>query len=216
LLLQETMRIYTFTLSEKDEKMNGMKGMLLIVMSALIMGGCTPGARYEHRLKRELASGVRYDSLFMGLSFGMTEDEFFDRCWEMNREKLVKQGISNQSVQYEMKKELKYPATMDFYPVFGDKGIIEMPVRFIYDGWAPWNKELSASNLAKDVRSWYEHTYGKGFITVEHPFKGEAYVKIDGNRRITIYIENDLYVWAIFTDMLAQAEKDSLGLSHQN
>ena len=30
---------------------------------------------------------------------------------------------------------------------------------------------------------------------------GKAYTKIDGNRRITIYMENDLYVWAIFTDM---------------
>ena len=26
-------------------------------------------------------------------------------------------------------------------------------------------------------------------------------VKIDGNRRITIFKENDLRVWAVFTDM---------------
>jgi hypothetical protein len=193
-----------------------MKWMVLLVIAALLAGGCTPKNRYERRLKHELASGVRYDSLFMGLSFGMTEDEFFDRCWELNKEKLVKQGDANMSVKYDMRKELKHPAAMDFYPVFGEGKIIEMPVRFIYDGWAPWNKELSADNLAKDVKSWYEGIYGKGFITVEHPMKGEAYVKIDGNRRITIYIESDLYVWAIFTDMLAQTEKDSRELSNQN
>ena len=44
---------------------------------------------------------------------------------------------------------------------------------------------------------------------------GNAYTKIDGNRRITIYVENDLYVWALFTDMLAGLEKDSLS-ANQN
>ena len=83
-----------------------------------------------------------------------------------------------------------------------------MKVSFIYDGWAPWNQEQSASNLAQDVKRWYEKTYGNGFITVTHPFRGEAYTKIDGNRRITIYIENDQLVWAIFTDMSSDAAKE--------
>jgi hypothetical protein len=183
--------------------------MVLATITALLAGGCSPRKTYEHRLKRELASGIRYDSLFMGLSFGMTEDEFFDACWKLNRDSLVKQGIDNRSVEYQTQDELKYPATMNFYPVFGEGKIVEMPVRFIYIGWAPWNKDLSASNLARDVKQWYEEIYGRGFITVEHPFKGKAYTKIDGNRRITIYIENDQYVWGIFTDMSYQAEKDS-------
>jgi hypothetical protein len=196
--------------------MNRMKWTVLAVMTALILGGCTPGKKYEHRLEKELASGVRYDSLFMGISFGMTEDEFFDHCWKLNKENLVKQGTSNMSVEYETKEELKHPATMNFYPVFGDGKIVEMPVRFIYNGWAPWNKELSANKLALDVKLWYERIYGKGFITVTHPMKGEAYTKIDGNRRITIYNENDLHVWAIFTDMNSGVEKDSLEDSKQN
>jgi hypothetical protein len=48
-----------------------------------------------------------------------------------------------------------------------------------------------------------------------HPFKGEAYTKIDGNRRITIYIEADQYVWGIFTDMSYEAKKDSLKEDNQ-
>jgi hypothetical protein len=190
--------------------MNWIKWMVLLVMAAMLAGGCTPKKRYERRLKHELASGVRYDSLFMGLSFGMTENEFFDACWELNRDSLVKQAIDNMSVEYETKDELKYPATMNFYPVFGEGKIVQMPVRFIYNGWAPWNKDESATNLALDVKRWYEEIYGKGFITVAHPFKGEAYTKIDGNRRITIYIESDQYVWGIFTDMSYEAKKDSL------
>lgn len=192
-----------------------MKWMVLASIAALIVGGCTPGKTYERRLKRELASGIRYDSLFMGLSFGMSQKEFYEHCWDMNKDSIIKQGSANMSVQYDLNEELEYPATMNFYPKFDSGKIVEMPVRFIYNGWAPWTKELSASNLAKDVKNWYEDIYGKGFITVTHPMNGDAYTKIDGNRRITIYVENDLYVWARFTDMLAGLEKDSLS-ANQN
>jgi len=192
-----------------------MKWMVLAGIAALIVGGCTPGKTYERRLKRELASGIRYDSLFMGISFGMTQKEFYEHCWDMNKDSIIKQGSANMSVQYDLNEELDYPATMNFYPRFDSGKIVEMPVRFIYNGWAPWTKELSASNLAKDVKDWYEDIYGKGFISVTHPMNGTAYTKIDGNRRITIYIENDLYVWAIFTDLLARVEEDSLS-SNQN
>ena len=190
--------------------MKWMKWILVAGIAALIVGGCTPGKTYERRLKRELASGIRYDSLFMGLSFGMTQKEFYEHCWDMNKDSIIKQGSANMSVQYDINEELEHPATMNFYPRFDSGKIVEMPVRFIYNGWAPWTKELSPDKLAKDVKSWYEDIYGKGFISVTHPFNGTAYTKIDGNRRITIYVENDLYVWAIFTDLLAVIEKDSL------
>jgi len=193
-----------------------MTWMVLVVIAALIVGGCSPGKTYERRLKRELASGIRYDSLFMGISFGMTDKEFFEHCWKLNLDSLVRQGTANMSVQYDINEELQYPATMNFYPVFNDGKIVEMPVRFIYNGWGPWTRELSASNLALDVKRWYEDIYGKGFITVVHPTKGEAYTRIDGNRRITIYNDNDLYVWAIFTDMLSNVEQDSLSTTNQN
>jgi len=192
-----------------------MKWMVMASIAALIVGGCTPGKTYERRLKKELASGIRYDSLFMGLSFGMTQKEFYEHCWNMNKDSIIKQGSANMSVQYDLNEELEYPATMNFYPKFDSGKIVEMPVRFIYNGWAPWTKELSASNLALDVKNWYEDIYGKGFITVTHPMNGDAYTKIDGNRRITIYVENDLYVWALFTDMLAGLKKDSLS-ANQN
>lgn len=193
-----------------------MKWIALTVIAALLVGGCTPRNTYERRLKRELASGIRNDSLFMGISFGMSENEFFDACWELNRDSLVRQAIDNMSVEYETKEALKYPATMNFYPVFAEGKIVELPVRFIYHGWSPWNKEQSASKLALDVKNWYEQIYGKGFITIVHPFKGEAYTKIDGNRRITIYIEADQYVWGIFTDMSYEAKKDSPKKDKQN
>jgi hypothetical protein len=174
---------------------------LIILFSGIIISGCSPRSEYDRRLKHELASGVRYDSLFLGLYFGMPEKTFYVHCWNLNKKGVIKQGESNITAEYEMKNELNFPALMDFYPKFNQGKISEMPVSFKYRGWAPWNKTLSSDKLQIEVLKWYEKTYGGSFIKVKHPLHGIAYVKIDGNRRITIFIENDLRVWAVFTDM---------------
>ena len=173
--------------------------ILMILISGILISGCSPRAKYERMLKHELATGVRYDSLFLGLYFGMPEKAFYIHCWNLNQKGMIKQGESNTTAEYQLKDELKYPAIMDFYPNQGK--ISEMPVSFKYIGWAPWNKTLSSDNLQKEVQKWYEKVYGEGFIKVKHPLHGTAYVKINGNRRITIFKQDELYVWAVFTDM---------------
>lgn len=184
---------------------------LLIAGTIFAVLSCSPRTRYEYRLKKELASGERYDSLFQGLYLGMASRDFYIHCWKLNKEGLIRQGPENMTVAYKVENELKHPATMEYYPVFKDDRIAEMPVRFVYNGWAPWNKELSSDMLLKDVLDWYRKIYGKGFIKVVDPKHGPAWVKIDGNRRITLLKEDDLHVWAIFTDMSLQAE-DSASL----
>ena len=180
------------------------KWLVILLISGSIFSGCTPKAKYERMLKRELSSGVRFDSLFMGFYFGMPEKEFYVHCWNMNKKGLFRQDASNTSVEYQTKDELKYPATMDFYPKFHDGKISEMPVRYVYKGWAPWNKTFSSDNLQMDVLNYYKKTYGGGFMEVRHPKRGKAFVKMNGNRRITIFKEDELHVWAIFTDMLVK------------
>lgn len=187
-----------------------MKTRFLLLITAIIFTGfyssCTKKAKYERKVKQELASGVRYDSLFMGLYLGMPEKDFYTRCWLLNRQGIIKQGMRNTSVEYRMRDELNYPAVMDFYPVFEKGKIYEMPVKFVYSGWAPWNKSVGSDSLQLNILKWYETQYGKGFMAVEHPKRGIAYVKVDGNRRISIFKENDTYVWAIFTDMSVKRE----------
>lgn len=180
--------------------------LLITVISVFIHQGCSPRAKYERMLKQELDSGVRYDSLFMGFYFGMPEKEYYVHCWNLNKKGIIRQGENNTTVLYELKNELNFPAAMNFYPRFIQGKIYEMPVRFTYKGWAPWNKTLSSDNLETDVLAWYEKVYGKGFIEVKHPDRGAAFVKINGNRRITIFIENELNVWAIFTDLTVKNE----------
>lgn len=187
--------------------------MVLLFVTSVMLMECTPGSTYERKLKRELASGERNDSLFFGIYLGMPEKEFYTHCWNLNRQGLVKQGSRNVSVEYLMKDELNHEATMNFYPTFAREVIVEMPVQFIYGGWSPWTHHLSADSLQLDVLNWYEGIYGNGFMKVEHPARGVAYVKIDGNRRISIFTEDEKYVWAVFTDMLAMNElKDSLSV----
>jgi len=175
--------------------------ILLLLISGFIISGCSPRAKYDRMLKKELASGVRYDSLFLGLYFGMPEKDFYGHCWKLNHNGLIKQGETNTTAELQLKNELKHEAAMDFYPKFYQGKISEMPVSFKYKGWAPWNKELSSEKLLIAVKKWYEKVYGGSFLEVKHPSHGTAFVKINGNRRITIFKENDLHVWAIFTDL---------------
>jgi len=180
-----------------------------ILIAILLVNGCTPKTKYDRMLKQELASGIRHDSLFMGLYLGMPVKEFYTRCWQLNMKGLIRQGTRNMTVAYQIKDELKYPASVDFYPEFTE--ISEMPVRYIYNGWAPWNKKLSADSLQVQVLKWCEKQYGDNFIEVKHPDKGIAFVKINGNRRISIFKENDMSVWVVYTDLLAKKEsKDSI------
>jgi hypothetical protein len=180
--------------------------LMTLVISGYIFSGCSPRAKYNRLLKQELASGIRYDSLFMGLYLGMPEKEFYTRCWALNQQGLIRQGSRNTTVEYQIKNELKYPGIMDFYPEFIQGKIYEMPVRFSYNGWAPWNNKLSSDSLQINVLNWFRKMYGDGFMEVKHPKRGIAFIKINGNRRITIFKENDLYVWAVYTDMLVKKE----------
>ncbi|MDP3644736.1 MAG: hypothetical protein Q8S54_16310 [Bacteroidota bacterium] len=193
-----------------------LKLIPFFLMSAFLFLGCTQKAKYDRKLKQELASGLRNDTLFMGIYFGMGQKEFYTHCWKLNQKGLIKQGLRNTTVEHILKDELQYPATMNFYPEFAQTKIFEMPVRFVYNGWAPWNTKLSSDSLQVQVLKWYEKQYGKGFMEVKHPKRGIAYVKLDGNRRISIFKENETYVWAIYTDMLVDRKLKDVNPNARN
>ena len=131
----------------------------------------------------------------------MSKKDFYVHCWELNKQGLVWQGSRNMTVMQELN-SLKHPAIMDFYPNFHNDTIYEMPVTFTYKGWAPWNQHLSADSLQQDVVNLLERWYGDGFIELEHPQRGVTFVKVDGNRRIIVWKDNDIDVKALYTDLL--------------
>lgn len=181
--------------------------MLLFTLSAVLFSACK--SDYERMVEEGLASGVRNDTLFLGIYLGMTKKDFFAHCWELNKQHLIKQGNSNTSVEYEMK-ELKSPALMNFYPTFFQDEIHEMPAMFNYIAWAPWNKDLWSDSLIVDVKNMMGKWYGgNDFVKMEHPEKGFRFVKVDGNRRIILWKEDDQYVKALYTDLTKEKEMNA-------
>lgn len=184
-----------------------MSRIIFFVLIVSLTISCGKKARYDRMVKRELASGERYDSLFFGIYLGMASKDFFTHCWKLNKEGLIRQGQHNLSVEHDFE-ELKHSAKMNFYPNFHEEKIFEMPVRFQYTGWSPWSKHMWSDSLQVDVLNTLEDWYGEGFMEVEHPKHGSAFVKVDGNRRITLFKKGIEEVYVIFTDLSVESSID--------
>jgi len=185
-------------------------GFLLLTFMLLI--GCkqeTGFDKYKRQARQELASNKRVDSIFFGIYLGMPGKDFFMHCWEMNKRGIFTDGTDgkgNMYILYKLTKELKYPASMNFYPAFNDSTIKSMKVLYQYEGWVPWNKSMNSDSLLPDVLSMYKKWYGSGneFIEMDDKIKGPLYAKVDGNRRITITKADEVQVKVEFTDMLVE------------
>ena len=187
-----------------------MRIFFFILIIAAI-AGCRENEvnKYSRLARQELASGKKVNSIFLGMYFGMTSKEFFLHCWKLNKQGILTDGKSNTAVLFKMNKsELKYPASMNFFPQFKLNKIYKMKVMFNYNDWAPWNKELASENLLMDVLSLYKKWYNGGnpFLKIHDERRGVIYVKVDGNRRITIGRYDDMHVKADFTDLSAEPE----------
>lgn len=177
--------------------------ILLFLMIGFLVS-CEQRSEYEQLVQRELDKNVRHDSLFLGYHFGMEKEEFFDHSWRLNQQKMITGGTY---VEYEID-DLSSSATMRFFPQFNDDKIYKMPIEVQYDSWAPWNKDLVSDSLIVEIVDMYEEIYGPGFIHTIHPEVGKnAWIKVDGNRRISIYKEDDMTARIEFLDLSVNGEK---------
>ncbi|MEX0599918.1 MAG: hypothetical protein WD205_04690 [Rhodothermales bacterium] len=181
----------------------GLLGLALLLVG-LSTSACGGRSDYERMVDRELARGVEYNELFLGYELGMSRQAFYDRGWELNRQGLAIQGPMNQSVQYDLDDMLPHPAKMYYYADFHDDRVFQMRARFVYDGWAPWNRNLSADSLQVDVVSLFTEWYGDGFVERGSGRGDLHYVKVDGNRRIVVAKQSDSEVVAVFTDLAVE------------
>ena len=185
--------------------MRYFKGILVVLCLISVFSCNSDDRKYENVVASELSRGVRRDSLFQGIKLGMTSKEFYTHCWEMNKKGIFFAGNGNMTVLYKLSKELKYPASMDFYPDFRQGKIYKMRVTFGYDAFAPWNKALYADSLQLDVlnlfKKWYKDT---NVVTMTDAEKGTIFVKVDGNRRIIIGKYDEAHVKVDYTDLLIE------------
>lgn len=189
------------------------KRSLAISLMALAMvflySSCTKKSEYQSLVEAELATNVRKDSLYLGISLQMDSKEFFVHCWDMNKQGTLTNGVGNQ-IKYDVSEYFKKSTSMHFYPKFVDGKIFEMPVEFKYDDWALWNEELSVENLMEEVIDVLESWYGDGFIKMVNEDETKTvWVKVDGNRRIRVYRQSVSSVAVVFTDLIKLNEINS-------
>lgn len=185
----------------------------MILSIIAVLSACnnfsSEGEKYSMLVKKELKKGIRKDSLFLGLRLGMTSKEFYVHCWELNKQGIISDGELNTAVKYKLKSELKHPGAMNFYPDFYEDKIAKIRVKFSYDAWAPWNKNLIADSLMPDVLNLCKRWYPRGneFITLNDSIRGTIHVKVDGNRRIIIGKVDEREVLVDYTDMLIEQKQ---------
>lgn len=186
-----------------------MRLRVIILLILIAAASCTTDnfKTYQKLEAKELSSGKRADSLFMGIYLGMTSKQFYAHCWELNKAGIFTDGANNTAVLYHLKNgELRYKASMNFYPEFVNDKIYKMRATFNYDAWAPWNKSMMSDSLQHDVLRLFKTWYPEGnlFLKIEDKDRGTIYVKVDGNRRITIGKYDDMRVRIDYTDLLTE------------
>ena len=170
--------------------------LALLILSVSIQGCNSPSFNSSDK---GLANA---DSLFLGFYLGMAQKDFFDHCTELNKQQKITQGPGGTtSVEHKITGMYDGVVSMRFFPTFIKKNIYEMPVTYTYDSWAPWNKEYSAVALFPKILESYKSIYGDDFKVVNDPYQGKIYYRMDGKRRINLFIKDDQFVQAIFTDM---------------
>ena len=153
-----------------------------------------------------MAKGIRHDSLFFGIKLGDNREDFYGKCFDLNKQKLVTQGVGF-SVQYDfidsLTQKKPMPMRMMFYGEFDSLNVMKgMNMEFTYPGWTPGFAGLQSDSLAKHtamlLKKWYG---GNDFVEVKME-QQDVPVKVDGNRRIMIIMEDQHRVLVRIHDMM--------------
>ena len=170
----------------------------------IILSSCE--SEYSKLVKTEVKTGVVYDELFLGLKIGETKKQFFDKCWELNKQKLVSQGSGNKYAKYVLdistEQDTADKVITHFYGIFDkDEVMYGMEFKMSSESWSPWNKHYHSEALIERLKKYYMRKYGNNqFITLDA--KGnETFAKVDGNRQILIYKLTDKDVSVKITDL---------------
>ena len=178
------------------------RGTIGISISLLLLLSCQPKSDYQKLVDSELSTGVVYDSLFAGLSFSMSKQEFFDYCWEMNSKGIFTNGTGSQ-VLLDVSNDFSRTTGLSFYPKYVNGEMLEMPMEFRYQDWAPWNESTKVELLIEELKvvmlEWYG---GNEFMEIQSEDNAiRIWVKVDGNRQISIGRKNISTALVKITDL---------------
>src|SRR5687768_8716741 len=184
-----------------------------VIIFALLTG-CFQ-SDYTKMVKSELGKGVRNDSLLLTIRFGDTRNDFYGKCFDLNRKHLVTQGPANTSVQYLFYDSVvhKNPTQLRllFFPEYDEKeSIAEMNMELSYPGWAPWNRALQSDSLKDKAKQLLMHWYGGNEFVTADVNEAPMDVKVDGNRRVLLYVKDAQTVSVKLQDILHPKFKHSI------
>jgi len=180
---------------------NSSRNYLVIGILAVSIFACNKEYQLKKVIREELSRGIKHDSLFLGLKFGITIQEFYDHCWELNRQGLVREGPRNMSVEYIFKDSLDQPVAFNFYADRNGEGPIrQYNTSFYYYAWA-LNRHLYSDRLMEMLPAILMDWYG-GNEPISVIKEGKEYLyKVDGNRMIEMFIYDQSTVAVTYYDL---------------
>ncbi len=169
-----------------------LKANIFLLLIPIFFLSCE--SEYTSMVKKELASGKEYNELIFGMEIGQTQKDFFETCWELNKQKKISDGPENKYALFKTNldttAEQSQKVEMLFYGIFDSLRVMRgMDFKFKYTSWAIWNEQYHAGPLALALTDYFIKKYGGNpFLEIEVPAIGKkAFVKVDGNRQIKIY-----------------------------
>ena len=125
-----------------------MKYPISLVLFGIFLSSCFQ-SDYTKLVKSELDKGIRRDSILLGIQFGDTRNDFFGKCFDLNKQQLATQGPRGLAVQYLFNDSLVHATPTEikllFEPFFDQMDAIsDMDLEFSYLAWAPWNRNLQS------------------------------------------------------------------------
>jgi hypothetical protein len=169
----------------------GSRQFVFLLLLCLTFVSCE--SEYSQVVKRELKSGVIHEDLIFGMKMGQTLKDFYDRCWELNKQKLVSEGSGNRFAKHIMVLDsiAQNPERVEllFYGIFDEEKIMHgMHMKLSYLKWALWNEDYHAEPLMDNLQKKYIKDYpGNPFIEIDIDATKKAFVKVDGNRQILMF-----------------------------
>ena len=177
--------------------------LLLLPLLACQSEDTTPAGRYRKAVAEGLRAPAQEMPAVLTIDLGIPAREFFDRCTALNQQQLITMGRGGNVVDHAMPNELSRPAVMTFQPVFiGKPRMLQaLQLRVMFEDWSPWNAAAGADKLLPEVANYFSQTLDTEMLELQHPRHGRLFASVEGNRLITLWVEEQSTVKGMITDL---------------
>lgn len=169
-----------------------------LAVAFLLSAALSCSSEYESLVKNELDKNKKVDSLLFNLRLGESKEIYHEKSWHLNNSRKVVQGRSyffmkkvfSDSKQKNKSNDFALEFTVKFN---ADKKLNLLDAKFYHILWAPWNETYHAPKLLPRVLDSLELWFpGNPFLAIEtgNDSIPKMHVKIDGDRRFRVFVEN--------------------------